>query len=158
MSATLIISFVGYLLLIAYLFWVQATFSEQSSLSDTYYKIRERKKSYGVLYSTAIAVSALTLIPRGLDLTEGSWYQFVAFLTPLGYFTTSILPTRLPQEKSWINTVILFISAVLYTLILHQWVAVIVCSLIWSPILIYSNRRRFILDMLSLCLIYSSLF
>lgn len=70
------------ILFVAYNMVTIILFGVPKSLSMTYYLFKERKNIFKSLFPTMIVLLCIFLIPCWLELSEGSNFQFLAFLAP----------------------------------------------------------------------------
>lgn len=67
-------------------------FGVPKSLSMTYYLFKERQKGLKVLFPAMIALLCILLIPCWLELSDGSNFQFLAFLAPAALMFVGFTP------------------------------------------------------------------
>lgn len=125
MTTLIIISVIIFL---AYLVGMYIYFGIPYSISDTYYKLENRKKGTGWLFSAmCIGVGGL-LLPALLELTPES-YQFTAFLACAGL----IFVGAAPQFKMSLTGSVHYGSAAVCVIFSQVWVA-LTCWWILIPV------------------------
>jgi hypothetical protein len=67
-------------------------FGVPKSLSMTYYLFKERQNGLKVLFPAMIALLCILLIPCWLELSDGSNFQFLAFLAPAALMFVGFTP------------------------------------------------------------------
>lgn len=67
-------------------------FGVPKSLSMTYYLFKERQKELKILFPAMIALLCIMLIPCWLELSDGSNFQFLAFLAPAALMFVGFTP------------------------------------------------------------------
>lgn len=87
--ATLVI--ISLVIFLAYLLMTYARFGIPYSISDTYYKLENRKKGAGWLFSAMCAAVGGLLLPALLEMTPGG-YRFAAFLACAGLIFVGAAP------------------------------------------------------------------
>ena len=60
-------------------------FGVPKSLSDTYYLFKERNSTLKFLFPSMMTLLTFFLMPAWLEMSEGSPFQFTAFLSAAGY-------------------------------------------------------------------------
>lgn len=132
MTTLIIISFIIFL---AYLAMTYVWFGIPYSISDTYYKLENRKKGAGWLFSAmCISVGGL-LLPALLDMTPDS-YQFTAFLACAGLIFVGMAP----QFKLPLTNTVHYGSAAICCIFSQIWVGLTCWWLllpVWTTYLIY---------------------
>lgn len=75
--------FIGVSILLIYLIFIKVKVGIPSSLSDSYYRLGKR----GYLFQVTLIILCFTFTPVLLVLSEGQWWQFVAFFAsaPIGF-------------------------------------------------------------------------
>ena len=80
------------ILFVAYNVVTLILFGVPRSLSMTYYLFKERKNIFKSLFPTMIVLLCIFLIPCWLELSEGSNFQFLAFLAPAALMFVGFTP------------------------------------------------------------------
>lgn len=133
MTTLIIISLVIFL---AYLLMTYAWFGIPYSISDTYYKLENRKKGVGWLFSAMCWGVGGLLLPALLDMTPES-YQFTAFLACAGL----IFVGAAPQFKLSLTGSVHYGAAAVCVISSQLWVGLTcwwVLIPIWLAFIVYT--------------------
>lgn len=106
-------------------------FGVPKSLSMTYYLFKERKNIFKSLFPAMIVLLCIFLIPCWLEISEGSNFQFLAFLAPAALIFVGFTPAF--KDADMYNT-IHDISA--YTCAVFALLWIILVTPYWYIILI----------------------
>lgn len=132
MASLIIISLVIFL---AYLFMTYAWFGIPYSISETYYKLENRKKGAGILFSLMCVSVGGLLMPALLDMTPGS-YQFTVFLACAGL----IFVGAAPQFKLPLTNTVHYGSAAVCCVFSQLWIGLMAWWIllpVWGGFLAY---------------------
>lgn len=132
MTTLIIISLV---IFFVYITITYAWFGIPYSISDTYYKLENRKKGAGMLFSTMCVLVGSLLLPALLDMTQES-YQFTVFLACAGL----IFVGAAPQFKLSLTNTVHYGSAVVCVIFSQIWVGLMawwVLLPVWGCFLAY---------------------
>lgn len=80
MFVQLILTLISYVIFVLYNIFTLGEFGVITSLSNSYYLYNEKKKGLGIIFSIVMIVCAGLLMPAWLDISNGSNFQFLAFL------------------------------------------------------------------------------
>ena len=108
-----------------------ALFGVPKSLSMTYYLYKERKNALRVLFPAMIALLCTFLIPCWLELSEGSNFQFLAFLAPAALMFVGFTPAF--KDADMYNTIH---NIAAYTCAVFALLWIILVTPYWYVILI----------------------
>lgn len=114
MTTLIIISLIIFLV---YMTGMYLYFGIPHSISDTYYKLENRKKGAGWLFSAMCVSVGGLLLPALLDMTPDS-YQFTAFLACAGL----IFVGAVPQFKLPLTNTVHYGSAAVCCIFSQIWV------------------------------------
>lgn len=123
-----IISFILYL---AYNITSILLFGVPSSLSNTYYLYK--KYNFSWIFSVGLFIMSALLMPGWINLMEGSNFQFLAFLAPIGMTFVAMAPE---SEGNGLDKTVHFTSAIIAgtlgliasILVLKSWLAFIIIT------------------------------
>lgn len=79
-STQLILALISFLIFAIYNIIAIIRFGVLTSLSNTYYLYNSIKKGLGVVFSITLSIVGGLLLPAWLDISDGSNFQFLAFL------------------------------------------------------------------------------
>lgn len=126
-------SWIIYLVLFAFAIYLCYNFAALSlfgtppSLSQTYYLYKERKNWQKYLFPGMMTTMALLLVPAWLEISEGSMFQFTAFLTVAGILFTGAAPAFKDDDMTGKVHTISAICAAVFALL---WI-ILVAKLWW---------------------------
>lgn len=110
-----------------------AEFNVPHSLSETYYLYRETEKSNRKHLFTIMMVSmAMLLMPAWIDISEGSDFQFTAFIAACGIIFTGLIPEF---KKDKFNKITHTICALIAAVASIVWIILVAGT--WQSILLY---------------------
>ena len=107
-------------------------FGVPKSLSMTYYLFMEKKKWLSVWFPTMMISMVILLMPSWLEISEGSYFQFMAFLAAGGIMFTGAAPAF---KSSDLEDKVHTGSAAFAALFALLWV--IVVSQLWYFIILW---------------------
>jgi hypothetical protein len=118
MNGILICTFAAFLVYLFYNFVALSLFGVPESLSNTFYLYKERKHWQRLLFPIMMVFMAFTLMPAWLEMSEGSNFQFLAFLAAGGIMFTGAAPAFKDDElENKVHT--------------GSAIAAAICSLLW---------------------------
>ena len=114
MENTLILALIGLSLTIftAYNFFALGKFGVSSSLSMTAYKFAEINTNLRYLFTITLFLMGFSLMPAWLEISEGTTYQFLSFLTCASILFVGATPNFLDKGVHIIHSVAAYSSAV----------------------------------------------
>lgn len=92
MNWILIMTILAFAIYLSYNMVAVHLFGVPSSLSETYYLYGSRKNWMKVFFPIMMVSMAGLLMPAWIDMSEGSPFQFLAFLAPAGIIFTGMAP------------------------------------------------------------------
>lgn len=133
MTWILILTGLATLIYLSYNIVALAKFNVPESLSNTYYLYGETEKPNRKHLFTIMMVSmAMLLIPAWLDISEGSNFQFTAFIAACGIISTGMIPEF---KKNKFNNTAHTVSALIAAAGSIAWIILVAGA--WSTILLY---------------------
>ena len=115
----------------AYIIAIYVLFGQLPSISQSYYELEKRfGKKWHYLFSLALALYAFPLMIAGLDLAQGSPFQFLMFLAPAGIMFTAAAPQfkeTLTDRVHFIGAGFGVINGLLAIILIFQFKLVFVC-------------------------------
>lgn len=97
-------------------------FGVPHSLSMTYYLFKERKEILKVLFPAMIALMVMFLLPCWLQISEGSDFQFSAFLSMAALMFVGACPTFLDSDM---ENKVHSISAIICAIFALLWIILV---------------------------------
>lgn len=101
--------FIGFNLLIG------RNYGIPTSLSKSYYSLREDK--IGWMFSVVLLITSISLMVALLDITNGKWYQFLAFFAGVAPMFVALSPNYQELQYKNVHIVAAVISAIATALI-----------------------------------------
>ena len=87
-------------------------FGVPKSLSDTYYLFKERNSTLKFLFPSMMTLLTLFLMPAWLEMSEGSPFQFTAFLSAAGVLFVGAAPSFKDSEmENKVHSIAAYICA-----------------------------------------------
>lgn len=87
-------------------------FGVPKSLSDTYYLFKERNSTLKFLFPSMMTLLTLFLMPSWLEMSEGSPFQFTAFLSAAGVLFVGAAPSFKDSEmENKVHSIAAYICA-----------------------------------------------
>ena len=151
-------SWIIYLVLLAFAIYTCYNFSSLSlfgtppSLSQTYYMYNDRKKWQRFLFPLMMVTMAICLLPAWLEISEGSNFQFTAFLAAVGIIFTGFAPEF---KKDKMTNTVHTVSAIFAATFALLWI-ILVAKLWWFIIiwLLFVLMMSLLTQTTTKCLVY----
>lgn len=110
-------------------------FGVPHSLSMTYYMFKDKHNGLRYLFPSLITIVVVCLMPGWIDISNGSTYQFTAFLSAMGLAFVGAAPMFLEDDSVYtVHTTGALVSAlfaILWILLVsHTWDILIICGLL----------------------------
>ena len=87
-------------------------FGVPKSLSDTYYLFKERNSTLKFLFPSMMTLLTFLLMPAWLEMSEGSAFQFTAFLSAAGVLFVGAAPAFKDSEmESKVHSISAYVCA-----------------------------------------------
>ena len=123
---------ISFILYLVYNVLALSLFGIPSSLSNTFYLYKEYKCSW--VFTVTLIAMVILLMPSWINMTEGSPFQFLAFLVPMCIAFVAISPNFknniLDQRIHFISTVIAAVLALITNLFIFEaWLALVIVAL-----------------------------
>lgn len=150
MTLTTISIIVATAIYVAYNAIALAIFGIPESLSNTYYLWREKNK--GWLFCLMMYLVVAFMMPAWISLSEGSNFQFLAFLAPASIAFVGTAPRfKDSQLESRVHT----ISAIIAAACSLAWVALLTPYWVAIPIyVVFEGAKAFFSKTYKTCLVY----
>jgi hypothetical protein len=87
------------ILFLGYLTWISIEWNVPSSISESYYLIEEKWHGKGRLFTIWCWLVSFSIIPLSLEISNGKWFQFMAFLCSAGLAFVGTAPLFKSYEK-----------------------------------------------------------
>lgn len=156
----MILAVVSLVIFLAYLIGMYMYFGIPASLSDTYYKLENRRKGAGWLFTGMCWGVAFPLLPYLLDVTPPS-YQFTAFLACAGLMFVGAAPQfklSLTGPVHYGGAAVCSASAVLWCILSGYWFIPFNAFLIFGWVALRYGRPMFWIEIAAFTSIYLTIF
>ena len=110
-------------------------FGIPSSLSETYYLFKEKNKYLGWLFTITMIFSAVCLMPCWIEISEGSNFQFLSFLSAASIVFVGATPAfkdcKLESKVHTIGAICAAIFALLWIIFVTKfwWIILVWCAI-----------------------------
>ena len=102
----------------AYMAIIAGTFGIPPSLSDSFYLLDERKKGLGYVFTGLCWTEAIMVAICMLELSDGMWFQFMAFLACAGLGFVGAAPLFREKSESRVH----FTGAAMCAIFSQVWI------------------------------------
>ena len=133
MTWILIMTFIAMIIFFGYNAFVLRMFGIPNSLSATYYMCQEKNKNLKFLFPFSLFLTIATLMPAWLELSNGSMWQFTAFLSAASLMFTAMSPAF---RKDILTSNVHNISAIIGVTFAILWIY-FVAQMLWVIILYF---------------------
>lgn len=113
-------------------------FGVPKSLSDTYYLFKERNNSCKWFFPIMMLLLAIFLMPAWLEISEGSYFQFMAFLSAGSILfvggAPAFMDSSLENKVHSVSAIVAAIMAILWICLVtpYWWIILIIFVIIAS--------------------------
>ena len=131
MSWIIICVFIAFFIYLIYNGITLKLFGVPKSLSMTFYLLQEKKNWTRIFFPIMMVGMAFLLLPAWLEISVGSLFQFLAFLTVTGIIFVGAVPTF---KSSDLENTVHMTSAIVAAIFAILWV-ILVSKLWWTIVL-----------------------
>ena len=131
MSWIIICVFIAFFIYLIYNGVTLKLFGVPKSLSMTFYLLQEKKNWTRIFFPIMMVGMAFLLLPAWLEISVGSLFQFLAFLTVTGIIFVGAVPTF---KSSDLENTVHMTSAIVAAIFAILWV-ILVSKLWWTIVL-----------------------
>ena len=131
MSWIIICVFIAFFIYLIYNGITLKLFGVPQSLSMTFYLLQEKKNWTRIFFPIMMVGMAFLLLPAWLEISVGSLFQFLAFLTVTGIIFVGAVPTF---KSSDLENTVHMTSAIVAAIFAILWV-ILVSKLWWTIVL-----------------------
>ena len=143
MNGILICTFAAFLVYLFYNSAALSLFGVPESLSNTFYLFKERKYWQRLLFPIMMLFMAFTLMPAWLEMSEGSNFQFLAFLAAGGIMFTGAAPAFKDDKlENKVHTGTAICSLLWIILVAKLWYFIILWFIIISFCAVFTNSYK----------------
>lgn len=156
----MILAVVSLVIFLAYLVGMYVHFGIPASLSDTYYKMENRRKGAGWFFTAMCWGVALPLLPYLLDVTPAG-YQFTAFLACAGLMFVGAAPQfklSLTGPVHYVSAAVCCSSAILWCILSGYWFIPFNAFLIYGWVALRYGKPMFWIEMAAFTSMYVCVF
>lgn len=156
----MILAVVSLVIFLAYLVGMYVHFGIPASLSDTYYKLENRRKGAGWFFTAMCWGVALPLLPYLLDVTPAG-YQFTAFLACAGLMFVGAAPQfklSLTGPVHYVSAAVCCSSAILWYILSGYWFIPFNAFLIYGWVALRYGKPMFWIEMAAFTSMYVCVF
>lgn len=156
----MILAVVSLVIFLAYMIGMYVHFGIPASLSDTYYKLENRRKGAGWLFTAMCWGVALPLLPYLLDVTPAG-YQFTAFLACAGLMFVGAAPQfklSLTGPVHYVSAAVCCSSAILWCILSGYWFIPFNAFLIYGWVALRYGKPMFWIEMAAFTSMYLTIF
>lgn len=156
----MILAVVSLVIFLAYMIGMYVHFGIPASLSDTYYKLENRRKGAGWLFTAMCWGVALPLLPYLLDVTPAG-YQFTAFLACAGLMFVGAAPQfklSLTGPVHYVSAAVCCSSAILWCILSGYWFIPFNAFLIYGWVALRYGKPMFWIEMAAFTSMYVCVF
>lgn len=150
----------SFFIFLAYLCYAFSFCGIPSSLSETYYLLKERGKP-GWIFSIVMVVIAMLLMPGFIEISDNSgyWYTFLSFFTCIAIVFVGLSPGFRNGQGTihFVSAIIAAVSGVLWSLFTIWFVPLIVAVAFTAPlVLMWKSAKTFWLEIIAFFSVYIS--
>lgn len=127
MEWTLILVLIAFAIYALYNVIVVSTLGLPWSLSETFYKLKEKKEWFKIFFPMMMMVTSWLLLPAWLEISASTHLEFLAFLAAAGIMFTGAAPA-FKQHK--LENMVHTLSALISVLLAILWI-IFVSKLWW---------------------------
>ena len=135
MDWRIICIFIGFIIYWSYNTISIGIFGIPFSLSQTFYLFKNRENWQKILFPITLVITSLCLLPSWLEISEGSNWQFLVFLSLVGIIFTGFVPTfkssKMEDKVHTISAIIGAVCALLWVVIVAKMWYVIIMWIIF---------------------------
>ena len=122
-------------------------FGIPKSLSMTFYLFKEKKDWLKIWFPIMMVSMAFLLMPAWLEISEGSTFQFLAFLAPAAIIFTGMAPafksSSLENVVHMTSAIFAAIASLLWTaLVAHLWPVIVVWFIIIAIVMFVTKTVK----------------
>lgn len=143
---------------VAYLGYVIKLFGVPWSISDTYYKLENKRKGLGILFTLWTWIGALTLMIAWLNYNLYQPLVFLACMALMFVGTAAQFKQKLTEMVHYVSAGVCVASALAWLLLAGFWYVPLITFMICIPIAIADGKWIFWIEIAALIATYITLF